>query len=136
MRSSDPCALVHDGVDTNGDERCRCTVHDHLVLGEGAYHCEGYEAPPYDPEADRDRTTSPSINFPRSPEEAQRALIHHARQALFEINHGSKPIFHQRTNDAGLGHTRTDQQTTYLNDAADLIGAILADRLDELEARL
>ena len=135
MRSSDACKMVPEGVDDNGDEWYFCDVHNKLVLGN-IYVCEGYEAPPYDPDAGRDRTTSPSINFPRSAEEAQRALIHHARRVLFEDNHGTKPVFYQRTNEAGLGHTRTDQQTTYLNDATDLIGAIIADRLDELEAAI
>lgn len=42
------CRMVHDGTDSNGDEWDRCVVHDELVLS-GAYVCEGYTAPPYDP---------------------------------------------------------------------------------------
>ena len=134
MRSSDACKMVPEGVDDNGDEWYFCDVHNKLVLGN-IYVCEGYEAPPYDP-ARRDRTKSPSINYPESAEEAQRALIHHVRKVLFEDNHGFTAVFHVRTNDAGLGTSRTDQETTYLNDATDLIGAIIADRLDELEAAI
>ena len=41
-----PCAMVHDGYDTDGSEWNRCTVHDKLVFGD-AYVCEGYEPLPY-----------------------------------------------------------------------------------------
>lgn len=36
-----PCHIVPDGVDTNGDEWNRCTVHGYDVFGD-AYICEGY----------------------------------------------------------------------------------------------
>lgn len=41
-----PCEMVPDGVDTDGSEWNRCTVHDELVIGD-AYLCEGFRRPPY-----------------------------------------------------------------------------------------
>ena len=82
----------------------------------------------------RDRVTNPSINFPQSQDEALRAVIHAVRRALFD-NHqpGFSPLAKTRTNDAGLGHTRTQQQTDWLNEAQSIIKAVLEDRLDDME---
>jgi hypothetical protein len=44
--SSEWCAMVHEGFDTDGSEWNRCTVHGRMVYGD-AYVCEGYEPPPY-----------------------------------------------------------------------------------------
>jgi hypothetical protein len=85
----------------------------------------------------RDRVTNPSINFPQSAEEAQRAIVQQVRTMLFNEHSGSySPLTKTRTNDAGLGTTRNDAQTKWLNDASDLIGAIIGDKLDEIEASI
>ena len=86
-------------------------------------------------EPPRDRVKNPSINFPQTPEEAQRAIIQQVRRMLFEEHSaGYSPLTRTRTDDAGLGTTRRPQQTKWLNDASDLIGAIIGDNLDEIEA--
>jgi len=89
-----------------------------------------------DPET-RDRIKSPSINFPQSEEEAQRAIIMSVRRLLFDKHSGDRsPLLKTRTDDAGMGTTRRSEQTKWLNDSADLIGAVIMDKLDELEAML
>jgi len=85
----------------------------------------------------RDRIKSPSINFPQTEEEAQRAIVHQVRRILFDEHSADRsPLLKTRTNDAGMGHTRRDEQTKWLNDAADLVGAVIMDKLDEIEAAL
>ena len=85
----------------------------------------------------RDRIKNPSINFPQTEEEAQRAIIHQVRRLLFDEHTGDRsPLIKTRTDDAGLGTTRRSEQTKWLNDSADLIGAVIMDKLDELEATL
>jgi len=85
----------------------------------------------------RDRVKNPSINFPQSEKEAQYAIIHQTRRALFDETAADRsPFLKTRTNDAGFGLTRRDEQTKWLNDAADLIGALIADRLDEIKSVL
>ena len=88
-------------------------------------------------EETRDRVKNPSINFPQSPQEAQRAIVQQVQRMLFnEHSPYPSPLTKTRTNDAGLGTTRRDAQTKWLNDAADLIGAIIGDKLDEIEASI
>jgi len=41
------CEMVYDGTDPEDGNYYRCTVHGYLVLGDGMYVCEGYQAPPY-----------------------------------------------------------------------------------------
>jgi len=83
----------------------------------------------------RDRVKNPSINFPQSEKEAQRAIVQQVRRMLFDQHSaGYSPLTKTRTNDAGFGTIRRDDQTKWLNDAADLIGAIIGDKLDEIEA--
>lgn len=57
-RSSEPCKIIPDGTDTNGDEWHRCTVHGFLIIGDAPV-CEGYEPPYFGPyealEASRQR---------------------------------------------------------------------------------
>jgi hypothetical protein len=85
----------------------------------------------------RDRVKSPSINFPQSAEEAQRAILQQVRRMLFdEHSAGYSPLTKTRTDDAGLGMKRHSNQTKWLNDAADLIGAIIGDKLDEIEVSI
>jgi hypothetical protein len=88
-------------------------------------------------EEPRDRVKNPSINFPQSPQEAQRAIVQQVQRMLFdEHSAGYSPLTKTRTNDAGFGTTRRPAQTKWLNDAADLIGAIIGDKLDEIEASI
>jgi hypothetical protein len=88
-------------------------------------------------EETRDRVANPSINFPQSAEEAQRAIVQQVRAMLFNEHHaGYSPLIKTRTDDAGFGLDRAPKQTKWLNDAADLIGAIIGDKLDEIEARI
>jgi hypothetical protein len=85
----------------------------------------------------RDRVKNPSINFPQSPEEAQRAIVQQVRRMLFEEHSaGYSPLTKTRSNDAGFGTKRNGAQTKWLNDAADLIGAIIGDKLDEIEVSI
>lgn len=130
ISSSDACEMVHDGTDTNGDEWNRCTVHGYLVLGD-AYVCEGYEAPPYDPDAGRDRLKSPSINFPQSSDEAFMALLHAVVRTTL-VDDGT--LCRTFTTDAGLGHTRTQQQADWLTNAQSLLRAWLEDDLEAIGA--
>jgi hypothetical protein len=86
-------------------------------------------------EEPRDRVKNPSINFPQTAEEAQRAIVQQVRRMLFEEHSaGYSPLTKTRTDDAGFGTVRRPQQTKWLNDAADLIGAVIGDKLDEIEA--
>ena len=86
-------------------------------------------------EETRDRVKSPSINYPQTAEEAQRAIVQQVRRMLFEEHSaGYSPLTKTRTDDAGFGTVRRPQQTKWLNDAADLIGAVIGDKLDEIEA--
>jgi hypothetical protein len=86
-------------------------------------------------EEPRDRVKNPSINFPQTAEEAQRAIVQQVRRMLFEENSaGYSPLTKTRTDDAGFGTVRRPAQTKWLNDASDLIGAIIGDKLDEIEA--
>jgi hypothetical protein len=88
-------------------------------------------------EPTRDRVKNPSINFPQSAEEAQRAIVQQVRAMLFnEHSAGYSPLTRTRSNDAGFGTIRRDAQTKWLNDASDLIGAIIGDKLDEIEASI
>jgi hypothetical protein len=88
-------------------------------------------------EEPRDRVKNPSINFPQSPQEAQRAIVQQVQRMLFDVhNPYPSPLTKTRTNDAGFGTVRRDDQTKWLNDAADLIGAIIGDKLDEIEASI
>jgi hypothetical protein len=85
----------------------------------------------------RDRVKSPSINFPQTAEEAQRAIVQQVRRMLFEEHSaGYSPLTKTRTDNAGFGTKRYPQQTKWLNDAADLIGAIIGDKLDEIETSI
>jgi hypothetical protein len=84
-------------------------------------------------EETRDRVKSPSINFPQSAEEAQRAIVHQCRHLLLDT---TGVLRKDRTDDAGFGLTRRPQQTKWLNDAADLISAIVVDKLDEIEVSI
>jgi hypothetical protein len=88
-----------------------------------------------DPET-RDRIKSPSINFPRTEAEAQRAILLAVRNRLFSEHSADGSPIKTRTNEAGFGTERRDEQTKWLNDASDLIGAIIMDKLDEIEAVL
>jgi hypothetical protein len=82
----------------------------------------------------RDRVKNPSINFPESQDEALRAVIHGVRSTLFSPHSGTySPLSEERTTDAGLGHTRSQQQTDWLNEAASIIKAVIEDRLDDME---
>jgi hypothetical protein len=82
----------------------------------------------------RDRVKNPSINFPESQDEALRAVIHQVRRGLFDPHSADgSPFKKTRTTDAGLGHTRSQQQTDWLNEAASIIKAVIEDRLDDME---
>jgi len=75
----------------------------------------------------RDRLKSPSINFPRSEEEAFQAIVHRARNALL----GKLDL--EFTTNSGLGTTRTEEQAAWLNQQQSLIRARIEDLLDELD---
>jgi hypothetical protein len=82
----------------------------------------------------RDRIANPSINFPRSEEEAFQAILHQLRRTLFEGN-GSTPgvlskVYDQ---DAGLGQQRFLESAVWLNDQQALIRARLEDFIDHLD---
>lgn len=90
---------------------------------------------PADPE--RDRTKSPSINFPHSEEEAHRAVLRQIRKALFETSAVRRAVIRtDRTTDAGFGTTRSQEQTDWLNDASARLTTVLKDVLDDLEGAL
>ena len=83
---------------------------------------------------ERDRMTSPSINYPRSPEEAFQALVHHVRHVLFEHASGGPPTLgRDYTIDSGLGTTRSPEAAQWLNEQQSLLKARLEDFLDELD---
>jgi hypothetical protein len=81
----------------------------------------------------RDRYASPSINFPRTEEEAFQALLHSARKALIGEDALRAVLSRTYTTDAGLGTTRSQQQADWLNHQQSLIRARIEDLLDELD---
>jgi hypothetical protein len=84
--------------------------------------------------AERNRITSPSINFPQSPEEAFQALLHRSRRALFEDTAYGDPVLKRAyTTDAGLGAIRSQKQADWLNEQQSLLRARLEDFLDQLD---
>lgn len=82
----------------------------------------------------RDRIRNPSINFPRSSDEAAQAIIHKARQALFDSNPTGKGALNKTyTTDAGLGTSRQQRQADWLNQQQSIIRAYLEDALDRID---
>jgi hypothetical protein len=82
----------------------------------------------------RDRIANPSINFPESADEAFQALLHSVRRVLFEDNALNKGALDRVfTKDAGLGHTRRQQQADWLNEQQSMLRAQLEDYLDRLD---
>jgi hypothetical protein len=88
------------------------------------------------PEEERDRIKNPSINFPRSADEAAQAILHSVRRALLDGGTylgGVALLTQTYTTDAGLGQTRTQQQADWLNEQQSLIRAMAEDFLDRLD---
>jgi hypothetical protein len=83
----------------------------------------------------RDRYSSPSINFPQSEEEALQAILYSVRRVLFERQNVGTPPLKDRvfTTDAGMGHTRTQEQADWLNKAQALLRARFEDVFDALD---
>jgi len=79
----------------------------------------------------RDRIKNPSINFPRTPEEAFQALVRSAQKALFEEGRGT--LTRTFTTDSGLGTTRSPESAQWLNEQQSLLRARLEDFLDQLD---
>jgi hypothetical protein len=84
------------------------------------------------PEPPRDRLRNPSINWPRSEEEAAQAIIHKVRKTLFE---GDFSMTRHFDTDSGMGTTRTQEQADWLNQQQSIIAAILEDTLDRIDHR-
>ncbi len=83
--------------------------------------------------SERDRLASPSINFPRSEDEAAQAVLHSIQRALFGDRHA--PLGQIFTLDAGFGYTRTQQQVDWLNNQRAILAAQFEALIDSLDVR-
>jgi hypothetical protein len=83
----------------------------------------------------RDRIANPSINFPRSADEAFQAILHSVRRAMDSGTalSGIGVLNRTYTTDAGLGYERTQQQADWLNEQQSLLRAQMEDFLDRLD---
>jgi hypothetical protein len=84
-------------------------------------------------EQPRDRVENPSINWPQSREEAERAVLLNVRRVLFDPHAADRSALKKTfTEDSGLGTRRTAEQAQWLNDAAHRLGESVASALHEI----